>query len=400
MPPLPHPSPQFASPASRHWRLAAWYFFYFAFIGAFAPYFTLYLQSLGLAAPAIGTLMSLMLAMRLVAPNLWGWLSDHVGRKAPVVRASALLSVAGFLAFFFATDFWGLFAGMALMSFFWSASLPLVEAMTLRHLEGRAEHYGRIRLWGSVGFIAAVLGTGAWLDRVPLAGLLWVNLALLIGIVACAWMLTDIPASRSADTPMGLRRGLLRPEVLALLAACFFMSAAHGPFYVFYSIHLVDHGYDKTAVGALWSLGVVAEIAVFVAMPRMERAWSVQAILRASLFLAVVRFLLIGWAADSVALLVVAQLMHGATFGAYHAAAVAALNRWFPARHQARVQALYGSISFGAGGMLGNLVSGAAWQGLGPGLTFSLGSALAAVGLLLTWRGMAGGAAVINRETS
>ncbi len=389
MPPLPRPAPRLASPSSRQWRLAAWYFFYFAFIGAFAPYFTLYLQSLGLAAPAIGTLMSLMLAMRLVAPNLWGWLSDHVGHKAPVVRASALLSVVGFLAFFVATDFWGLFAAMALMSFFWSASLPLVEAMTLRHLEGRAEHYGRIRLWGSVGFIAAVLGTGAWLDRAPLASLLWVNLALLVGIVACAWLLTDIPASRSADTPMGFRSGLRRPEVLALLAACFFMSAAHGPFYVFYSIHLVDHGYDKTAVGVLWSLGVVAEIAVFVAMPMMERAWSVQAILRASLVLAVVRFLLIGWAADSVALLLVAQVMHGATFGAYHAAAVAALNRWFPARHQARVQALYGSISFGAGGMLGNLVSGAAWQGLGPGLTFSLGSVLAAVGLLLTWRGMA-----------
>lgn len=389
MPPLARPARRLASQSSRQWRLAAWYFFYFAFIGAFAPYFTLYLQSLGLTAAAIGTLMSLMLAMRLVAPNLWGWLSDRVGHKAPVVRASALLSVAGFLVFFVATDFWGLFAGMALMSFFWSASLPLVEAMTLRHLEGRAEHYGRIRLWGSVGFIAAVLGTGAWLDRAPLASLLWVNLALLVGIVACAWLLADIPASRSADTPMGFRSGLRRPEVLALLAACFFMSAAHGPFYVFYSIHLVDHGYDKTAVGVLWSLGVVAEIAVFVAMPMMERAWSVQAILRASLVLAVVRFLLIGWAADSVALLLVAQVMHGATFGAYHAAAVAALNRWFPARHQARVQALYGSISFGAGGMLGNLVSGAAWQGLGPGLTFSLGSVLAAVGLLLTWRGMA-----------
>jgi PPP family 3-phenylpropionic acid transporter len=300
-----------------------------------------------------------------------------------------VLSVAAFLTFFFVTGFWGLFAGMALMSFFWSASLPLVEAMTLRHLEGRAEQYGRIRLWGSVGFIAAVLGTGAWLDRAPLVSLLWVNLALLIGIVVCAWLLTDVHVSRSGDTSIDLRSGLMRPEVLALLAACFFMSAAHGPFYVFYSIHLVGHGYGKTAVGALWSLGVLAEIAVFIAMPRLVQAWSVQTILRASLLLAVIRFLLIGWAADSAVLLLVAQVMHGATFGAYHAAAVAALNRWFPARHQARVQALYGSISFGAGGMLGNLVSGAAWESLGHGLTFSLGSGLAAVGLLLTWRGMA-----------
>jgi MFS transporter, PPP family, 3-phenylpropionic acid transporter len=389
---MPHLAPisrRSVSESARHWFLSAWYFFYFAFIGAFTPYFTLYLQSLGLAPAAIGTLMSLMLAMRLVAPNFWGWLAHRIGRKALVVRASALLSVAGFLTFFFVTDFWGLFAGMALMSFFWSASLPLVEAMTLRHLEGRVEQYGRIRLWGSVGFIVAVLGTGAWLDRAPLASVLWVNLALLIGIFVCACLLTDVLASRATETSIRLISALMRPQVLTLLAACFFMSAAHGPFYVFYSIHLVDHGYDKAAVGMLWSLGVVAEIAVFMAMPRLIGNWSVATILRASFALAVIRFLLIGWAADAIALLVLAQLMHGATFGAYHAAAVAALNRWFPASQQARVQALYGSISFGAGGMFGNLVSGAAWEGIGSALTFSLGSLLAAVGLLLTWRGMA-----------
>lgn len=375
---------------SRTWRLSGWYFFYFAFIGAFAPYFTLYLQSLGLAAAAIGTLMSLMSAMRLVAPNVWGWLADRTGHKVVVVRLSALLSATGFAAFFVARDFWALFVAMTLISFFWSASLPLVEALTLRHLEGRAERYGRIRLWGSIGFIVAVLGTGAWLDRMGIDSLLWVNLALLGGIAVFAWLLVEPPIVAHADVAPRLRSGLMRPEVLGLLAACFFMSAAHGPFYVFYSIHLVDHGYDKTAIGALWSLGVVAEIAVFIAMPRLMRRWSMAAILKASLALAVVRFLVIGWGADQGWLLLGAQLMHGATFGAYHAAAVAALHQWFPARQMARVQAVYGSISFGAGGMAGNLVSGAAWDGVGPGLTFTLGSVLALVGLLLSWRGMDG----------
>jgi PPP family 3-phenylpropionic acid transporter len=383
MPTLP-PSVPLASP---FWRLSLWYFFYFAFIGAFAPYFTLYLQSLGLAAPAIGTLMSLMLAMRLLAPNLWGWLADRIGRKVVVVRVSALLAIAGFLPFFVATDFWALFAAMALMSFFWSAALPLVEALTLRHLEGRAEQYGRIRLWGSLGFIVAVLGTGAWLDLAPLASLLWVILGLLIGILCCTALLADIPGAAPAGAPHGLRAGLLRPEVLALLAACFFMSAAHSPFYVFYSIHLVNHGYDKTAIGMLWSLGVIAEIAVFVAMPRLMRAWSLRGILLACFLLAAVRFLMIGWGADAVAVLLLAQVLHGATFGAYHAAAVAALHRWFPAHQQARVQALYGSISYGAGGMLGNIASGAVWEWLGAGPAFTLGALFAVASLLLAWRG-------------
>jgi len=371
-----------------HWRQSAWYFCYFAFVGAFAPYFTLYLQSLGLSAAAIGTLMSLMLAMRLVAPNVWGWLADHLGHKALIVRASAVLSAAGFALFFFVRDFRGLFAAMAAMAFFWSAALPLVEALTLARLEGSAERYGHVRLWGSVGFILAVLSVGALLDRMPIRSLLWVNIGLLATIGLCAWLLVDGPADAPRRQPEPLRQALLRRPVLALLAACLLMSAAHGPFYVFFSIHLVNHGYDKTTVGALWSLGVVAEIAVFVGMPRLMRAWSLRSILVASFAAAVLRFLLIGWAADAVILMALAQLLHGATFGANHAGAVAMLNRWFPASQQGRVQALYGSASFGAGGMIGNLVSGAAWESLGAGPTFTLGAGFALGGLLLAWRGL------------
>lgn len=384
---MPSPTPPQLSPVSSYWRLSAWYFFYFAFIGAFAPYFTLYLQSLGLAAPAIGTLMALMLAMRLLAPNLWGWLADRIGRQIVVIRVSALLALGGFLLFFIARSFWALFAVMGLMSFFWSASLPLVEALTLRHLEGRPEQYGRIRLWGSVGFIVAVLGTGTWLDAASMSSLLWVDAGLLGGVLLSTGFLLDAPMPVSPRTAQSLRSGLMRPEVLALLAACFFMAAAHSPFYVFFSIHLVDHGYDKTSVGALWSLGVIAEIVVFLAMPRLMQRVSLRVILMATFMAAVVRFLLIGWATGVVGLLLLAQILHGATFGANHAAAVAALNRWFPARQQGRVQALYGSISFGAGGMVGNVVSGAVWESLGAGATFTLGALFAAISLLLALRG-------------
>jgi PPP family 3-phenylpropionic acid transporter len=371
-----------------YWRLSAWYFFYFAFIGAFAPYFTLYLQSLGQSAFAIGVLMSLMQVMRLVAPNLWGWLADRLGHKVAIVRLSAALSLVGFGTFFFFRDFAGLFLGMAVMAFFWSASLPLVEALTLAQLKGHPDRYGRIRLWGSVGFIVAVTAAGVLLDATGLPALLWICLALLVGILGIAMLLGESPPDTMHAVHAPLGRELRRPAVVAFLAACFFMSAAHGPFYFFYSIHLVDAGYGKTLVGALWSLGVVAEIVVFIAMPRLLQAFSLRAILLASFALAVVRFLLIGWAVDSLILLLLAQVMHGATFGAFHAGGVATLNRWFAPQHQARVQAIYGSISFGAGGMLGGLLAGQTWESLGPALTFTLGAGFAAIGWLLMWRGM------------
>lgn len=368
-------------------RLAVWYFFYFAFVGAFAPYFTLYLQDVGLTAWEIGVLMSVPQVMRLLAPNLWGWLADRLGRRAAVVRVAALFSVVGFAGFFFTRDYFPMLAAMALVWFFWSAALPLVEAMTLDRLAGQTERYGRIRVWGSVGFIVSVLGLGALLDYLPIATILWGCLAILASVLASALTLEETKVGAGGTAP-SVADQLKRPEVIALLAACFFMSVAHGPLYVFYSIHLVDHGYDKMAVGMLWSLGVLAEIVVFMNMPWLIRRFSLRGILLASFALAVLRFLLIGWAADFPLVLLFAQLLHGATFGAYHAAAMAVLIHWFDPVQQGRVQGLYGSISFGAGGMVGGLISGESWGSLGPGITYTLAALFAAVGWVLVWRGL------------
>ena len=370
-----------------YWRLSAYYFFYFAFIGAFSPFFTLYLQSLKFSAWDIGVLMSLMQVMRLLAPNLWGWLADRLGAKTPIVRGAALMSLAGFSCFFFAQGFAGFFLGMALLAFFWSASLPLVEALTFSHLGAAASRYGAIRLWGSVGFILAVLGLGWLLDRLPLSATLWVSLALLGGILACALALPEKREARHESDRIPIGDILRRREVSALFGACFFMAAAHGALYVFYSIFLADRGYSTTMIGLLWTLGVVAEIAVFLFLPRLFRRFSLRAILLASFACAVARFLTIGWGVEWLALLLFAQLLHAATFGAYHAAAVAAVNRWFGGRHQARGQALYGSLSFGAGGMLGGLLSGWSWDALGAELTFTLSSVFALAGMLILWRG-------------
>jgi len=377
-----------------HWRLSGYYFFYFAFIGAFSPYFGLYLQSLSFSAWDIGLLMSQMQLMRLFGPNLWGWLVDRFGHRVAVIRLAGVIGLAGFLAFFWLDRLSGMLVAMAVLALFWSAALPLVETLTFDHLREERGRYGKIRLWGSVGFIVAVMGTGALLDWVEPVGVLWVCAFILAGILGFAMVLPEAPqhASSANETPIG--RILRQPRVLALMAACFAMSAAHGGFYVFYSIHLSGNGYAKTAVGLLWSLGVLAEIGVFLLMARIARRYSLRDILLVSFAAAVLRFLLMGWAVDSVAVMVFVQLLHGLTFGAYHASAIAAVNRWFPGKSQGRGQALYSSLSFGAGGLVGALLSGWTWDDWGAGWTFSLGSAFALVGWLLVWRWVAADAAV------
>ncbi|MCK9379595.1 MAG: MFS transporter [Sulfuritalea sp.] len=375
-----------------HGRLAAWYFWYFAFIGAFLPYFALYLQSIGLSATRIAVLMSLGQLMRLLAPLLWSWLADSGGRRVRIVVGSTAASLASFSVVFLTQDFVGLLIGMAILHFFWSASLPLVEALTLGHLAANPERYGRIRLWGSVGFVVTVMGVGFLLDSAPISAQLWVSWALLLGTLVSALTLTEV-RSNAGQFAGPIVDVLRQRKVVFLLGAGLLMSAAHGALYVFYSIHLVAQGYGKTMVGLLWTLGVLAEIVVFLLMPRISALVSMRRILLACFALASLRFMLIGWAVEFIGLLVFAQLLHGASFGAHHAATMAALNRWFVAGHQARAQALYGSTAYGAGGLGGALLAGALWEQVGPGITFSAASLLALLGLILVWRGVPGDSA-------
>lgn len=378
-----------------YWRLSGYYFFYFAFIGAFSPYFGLYLQSLSFSAWDIGLLMSQMQLMRLFGPNLWGWLADRFGRRMAIIRLAALIGLAGFTAFFWLDKLPGMLLAMAVLAFFWSAALPLVETLTFDHLREEHGRYSRIRLWGSIGFIVAVMATGAVLDRSAPTGVLWVCWLILLGILALSTILPEAApvAHDRNDQPIG--EILRQPRVIALMTACFAMSAAHGALYVFYSIHLSDHGYSKTEVGSLWSLGVLAEIVVFMLMARLSRRYSLRTLLLASFATAVLRFLLVGWGVHSLMMLVAAQLMHGMTFGAYHASAIAAVNLWFPGKAQGRGQALYSSLSFGAGGLLGALIGGWSWESWGAGWTFSLSSMFALIGFFLIW-GWVGRNAAVN----
>jgi len=174
-----------------------------------------------------------------------------------------------------------------------------------------------------------------------------------------------------------------QPHVLALLFACFLMSVAHGPYYTFFSIYLVDHGYAKSAVGMLWALGVICEIGVFFLMPWLTRYYTLPQILLVSFACAVLRFLLIGWGVDSLWMLLFAQVLHAATFGSFHAAAVALVHQYFQGRHQSQGQALFGSLTYGAGGMLGGLASGPIWQHYGASVLYTCSAGMALLGLLL-----------------
>jgi len=379
-----------------YWRLAGVYFSYFAFVGAFHPYLGLYLQALGQSAWHIGLLVAAMQLLRIVAANFWAWRADREGRREATLRFAAALGAAAWCAMFRAHDVAQLAVVLAFVALFTGGVVPLAEAITVGHLRENLARYGSVRVWGSVGFIVAVLGVGALLDRITILALPWAVFATLVALLgfAFAMPLTSHPRARRGDSVLPM---LVRPEIALFLGSAFLMQVAHGPLYTFFSIYLADHGYSKTAVGVLWSLGVVAEIGAFLVMPRLLGRFGPWPILVASFSAAALRFAVLGWAVESPAVIALAQLLHGATFGIHHAACFAVVSRWFPGARHTRGQGLYLSISFGAGGMVGGLASGAAWTLVGPAWTFTLAAAAAIAGLALLVprrRALAGPAAV------
>jgi len=370
-----------------YWRLSGFYFFHFAFIGAFAPYWGLYLKSLSFNAFQIGVLMSLLHVMRIFAPTAWGWLADHTGRRMLIVQLAAITGLISYCGVFFGESFFWLFIIMALMSFFWSASLPLIEATTLSHLGESTARYGSIRSWGSIGFVCAVIGIGYLLDTTEIVSLLWWVLGFKLGIVIFSWRIPEAEIVSHSTDSLSVKQILKQPGVLAFFTACLLMAFAHGPYYTFYSIYLVDYEYSKGAIGWLWAVGVICEIGIFFLIPKIMHWLSLKQILAFSFCCAVVRFLMIGWGVEWPLVVLLAQILHAATYGAHHVAAMMVIHRFFRGRHQAKGQAFYTSFTFGIGGALGGIFSGYSWEWLGPGFTFSISALAALLGLgLIVWK--------------
>jgi MFS transporter, PPP family, 3-phenylpropionic acid transporter len=357
-------------------------------LGALVPYWGLYLQDRGFDALAIGQLMAILSGTKIVAPMVWGHVVDRTGWRMPMVRLSALLAAITFLAVFAASGFWTMALGMLVFSFFWNASLPQMEAVTFNHLKLRPSRYALVRLWGSVGFILVVTVLGQQLGQDSLNVVpVWL-LVLLAGVWLSTLVIPDSQPAQGGGAPPSLRGVLRRPQVLAFLLACFLMQLSHGIYYAFYSIHLETAGYSTAAVGRLWALGVIAEVLVFLVMHRLLDRYGARLVLLASLGLGVLRWLSIGAFVDVLTVQILAQILHAATFGAFHAAAIHLVHHVFPGRTQGRGQALYNSLSFGAGGAAGNLIGGLLWAETDPLITFGIGAAVSALGALVVWRWM------------
>jgi PPP family 3-phenylpropionic acid transporter len=387
--PASGPRPAIAEPVNQHTRLSSFYFFYFASIGAFMPYWGPYLSERGFSGAQIGELMAVVLATKIVAPNVWGWLADRSGARMPIIRWGALAGLVTFAGVLLYGGYWWLAAVMATFSFFWNAILPQFEATTLRALGRDSHRYALVRLWGSVGFIVSVAVLGWVFDRIALAWLPWIVLGFLVFLYLSTLRVREPPDGQaSGDTRVRLSATLRRPEVIALLAAVFFMQASHGPYYAFFTLYVEGQGFSRAVAGQLWALGVAAEVVLFLLMPRLIQRFGAWSLITLALALTSLRWWLLALIPETLVALVLVQLLHAASYGVYHAAAISLVHLYFPGRLQGRGQALYSSLSFGLGGAAGALASGYLWDGVSQASVYVFAAVLAALGVLVAWVGL------------
>jgi PPP family 3-phenylpropionic acid transporter len=368
-------------------------FCYFSYAGLFGTYAPLWFQSLGLSALAIGTLASLQAMTRIVGPYAWGALGDHKGQRLRWLRWSSLLCVGGAISLFFIHDYTAVAVAVVLLFMATSGIVPLSEAALAQWLSRGGEmdpaRYGRVRLWGSVGFIVAVTAAGYTLDAWGVQVFPLMVLLALLALLSVVWRLRldSETATPHPTTGAGSVWPVLRQaEVLWFFLGLFFTVLAHTALYAFFSLYLAHLGYSKAAVGLIWVLGVLAEIVWFWFQGRWLHLLPMHGWLTLAGVVTCLRFGLVALWGEHLALLLLLQLTHALTFAMQHTACTAVVNKHSDGALRGRGQALYAVLGYGISGVLGGVAGGALTQHWGYASVFGAAAVCGAIGAGCAWQ--------------
>lgn len=359
------------------WHFGVVYFFYFTTLGIFVPFWGLYLQHKGFNPTEIGQLIAILTLSKIVAPNVWAAFADNRnarrGGSLGLLKYAALGAFCTYSFMAIAEGFWVTATVMLGFCVFWNAHLPQLEAATLKHLRDRTDHYGSVRLWGSVSFILVVLGMGYVLDHGGPDVIMWAGMLALLSVFITSSVLRDVEPEQAVHqsnskasevSPLRIAPliSLIDHKVIFLLSLGVFMQLSHAPWQTFFSIYLESYGYSKSSIGILWSVGVIFEILVFIFAFKLFRHFALAKILSFTLLIAGVRWCMVSAFPESISLIFITQVMHAITYGLYHSVMVRLIDQLFQGHYQIRGQALYSSVTYGLGGALGSVVSGYLWS--------------------------------------
>lgn len=377
-------------------RLSSSYFFYFAILGLISPYLSVFLDSKGFTSLELGEIFAILTATKIIAPSLWAILADKTGQQLLIIRIGALLALLNFILLFWLDSYWSISLCLALFSLFWTAILPQLEVLTLNSVRRSSKIYARVRLWGSLGFIVLAIFVGQVITFLEKNGLAndtappFINAFVFIGCAVLLLLLLSTLSLKPRHIINSTKAQIssINEKLVELRFVIFFIAGvllqiSFGPYYGFFALFLRDLDYPGFAVGLFISLGVLAEILVFIFASSFFKSFSLKSLLVFSLAATALRWLIVALYAESIWLLAFTQLIHAASFALFHSASMIFISSHFSACQQSRGQAIYLGGVYGVGGAIGAYLAGVLWlDGIGATtafLTASVAALLAAI---------------------
>jgi PPP family 3-phenylpropionic acid transporter len=361
-------------------RLSGFYAAFFVVVGIHMPFFPLWLQAKGLDARTIGFVLAVPMVVRIAAIPVATALADrHDAVRAGIV-VSAFGLALGYLAVGLSDGVWMIFAAYTLAAVTMTPILPLADAYALKGLPRTGRSYGQVRLWGSVSFIVGSLGAGLLLDVVAPIHLIWFIVASAAAVIAVALVLEPLvpePHPHRSAAPAA-RRLLRQPVFLAAIAAASLIQASHAVYYGFSALDWRAAGFDGATVGALWAIGVIAEIVLFALAGRLPAAVTPAVLLMVGGLGGIVRWAVMAFDPPA-PVLPLLQCMHALSFGATHLGAIAFIGQVAPPGLGATAQG-YLSVAAGAGMAVATGLSGVLYAAYGAG-AYAAMALCAAIGL-------------------
>jgi len=354
--------------------LRVFYFCAFISVGISTPNLSPYLRDRGLSGQQIATVLSLIPLCNLGLPLGWGWIADRTHRHERVLRIACLGSAIGIFLLGYAQRFESLLAAFGAFAVFNVGVTPVADTLAVAgSADGRG--YGRVRVWGSLGFLAAAVTGGALLTwRQNVGPYPLVPLLMGAGLLAATVVAFQIraPVTRPLDRPhLAELRALVRDRrfrSLLIVGTVHWMALA--PYNAFFGLFLRGRHLPPSVGGAAFATGVVAEGLVLFGFTALRRRFRLETLLAITFGATAVRWILT-WGASSAALLIALQALHGLTFGLFWITGMALLNEIVPKALRATGQAVYLMAIFGVGSLTGYHATGLAldvWHDVGRAL--------------------------------
>ncbi len=357
------------------------YFIYFGVLGIFLPFFNLYCYHIGFSGFQIGNISSLRSVVTILFSIVWGILADRFQARRPMYILCCIISTIAWSFFLYTSDYKTMLVIMFFYGIFYAPIISFLEAFTMDVLEKNKEYYGRIRVWGSINFILVVIIAGKIIDLYSIEVIL---LFILTGSLLQAIISVKMPEIKiekkeyfTADIKV-----LFNKRVIIFLFCSFLMLVSHGTFYGFFSIHLENLGYGKTSIGLTWALAVIAEILVMIKSDMIFKRFSLENVLIFSFLVAFIRWAVLFFA-QSFLLIIISQLFHAVTYGAFHIASILYIDLLTPDRAKTTGQSVNNAVTYGLGMMVGFFFNGYFFESLGSFNLFFISALIALTGGLI-----------------